>query len=530
VVALVTVVLGTGSAFAALYPTVESRLPFARSVASTPALLALTGPAFDLTSIGGLVAWRVGSLGAVLIALMGIFAVVRHTRADEEAGRLELVGSGVVGRRAPLTAALVTVFGASAIIGLLVAGGLVGMGMPAAGALALGLGLASCGCMFAAIAGVTAQLTENGRLASGMAGGLLALSFLLRAAGDSSGASGLSWLSWVSPMGWTQQVRPFAGERWWVFGLVAGFVVVLLAAAYVLVGRRDIGAGLLPQRLGPAKAAPGLRSPLALAWRLHRGALLGWAAGFAVFGAVLGALAEGVADLLKGNPQLERFLEAAGGAGGIVDTYLSSTLGILGLVASAYAVQATLRLRSEETGLRAEPVLATRTSRIQWAASHLVVAAFGTTVILLAGGPAGRRPPRPRPRAAARLPGGPGRTPGRSHAGQPARCAGPGRDRGGAVRAGPRPDRGGVGSSGLLPVVGAARPHVEAEPFRDGPLALHARPQAPRQHPFAGPARRPDRRCAPARRCRPCRFPLPRRRLTGVSASSGRLGAGPATT
>lgn len=386
VVALVLVTLGSAAAFAALYPTVESRLPFARSVESAPALLALTGPAFDLTSTGGLVAWRVGSLGAVLIGLMGLFTVVRHTRADEEAGRLELVGSGVVGRRAPLTAALVTSFGASGAVGLLVAGGLVGMGLPPAGAVALGLALASSGWMFAVIAAVTAQLTENGRLASGMAGGLLALSFLLRAGGDSAGDSGLKWLSWLSPIGWTQQVRPFAGERWWVFGLVTALVAVLLAAAYVLVGRRDIGAGLLPQRLGPARARPGLRSPLALAWRLQRGAMVGWTAGFAVFGAALGAVAEGVADLLKGNPQLERFFEAAGGAKGIVDTYLASTLGILGLVASAYAVQATLRLRSEETGLRAEPVLATRASRIRWAASHLVVAAFGTAVVLLAAG------------------------------------------------------------------------------------------------------------------------------------------------
>jgi ABC-2 type transport system permease protein len=105
-----------------------------------------------------------------------------------------------------------------------------------------------------------------------------------------------------------------------------------------------------------------------------------------VFGGALGALAQGVADLLKGNPQLERFLEATGGARAIVDTYLASTLGILGLAASAYAVQATLRLRSEETGLRAEPVLATRAGRIRWAMSHLVIAASGTAVLLLAGG------------------------------------------------------------------------------------------------------------------------------------------------
>jgi polyether ionophore transport system permease protein len=385
-VALAGLTLGTASAFVKLYPTAASRQQFGVTIARSPALLALTGPAFDLSSIGGLVAWRLGGLGAVLVALMSLFAVIRHTRAEEEAGRLELVGSGMVGRRAPLTAGLIVAFGAAGIVGILVAAGLVGMGLPATGAVALGLAFASAGWMFAAIAAVAAQLTENGRTATGIAGGVLAVSYLLRAMGDSAGDSGPSWLSWLSPIGWTQQVRPFAGERWWVFGLAGALVVVLLGTAYALVARRDIGAGLLPPRLGPAEADPGLRSPLALAWRLQRGALAGWAAGFVVFGAAVGAVAQGVGDLLEGNPQLERILESVGGSKGIVDAYLASVLGLLGVVASAYAVQATLRLRSEETAQRAEPVLATRTGRIEWASSHLVLAAAGTAVILAAAG------------------------------------------------------------------------------------------------------------------------------------------------
>ena len=39
---------------------------------------------------------------------MAILLVVRHTRAEEETGRAELVGAGVVGRHAPLAAALIT--------------------------------------------------------------------------------------------------------------------------------------------------------------------------------------------------------------------------------------------------------------------------------------------------------------------------------------------------------------------------------------------------------------------------------------
>ena len=57
-------------------------------------------------SLGAVTAWRYGIWAAIFAALMAIFLVVRHTRADEEAGRLELVGSAAVGRLAALTAAL----------------------------------------------------------------------------------------------------------------------------------------------------------------------------------------------------------------------------------------------------------------------------------------------------------------------------------------------------------------------------------------------------------------------------------------
>ena len=43
----------------------------------------------------------------------------------------------------------------------------------------------------------------------------------LIAVGDVSGQAGPSWLSWASPIGWGQQMRPYADERWWVLGLVA---------------------------------------------------------------------------------------------------------------------------------------------------------------------------------------------------------------------------------------------------------------------------------------------------------------------
>src|SRR5204863_181177 len=76
-------------------------------------------------SLGGLTTWKVGLTELILAAVMSMLTVVRHTRTEEETGRLELIGATVVGRYAPLTAALLTAVLANVAAALLVALGLV---------------------------------------------------------------------------------------------------------------------------------------------------------------------------------------------------------------------------------------------------------------------------------------------------------------------------------------------------------------------------------------------------------------------
>ena len=49
-----------------------------------------------LGSIGAISAWRVMAVGTSLVGLMAVFTVIRRTRADEEAGRAELLPGGLV--------------------------------------------------------------------------------------------------------------------------------------------------------------------------------------------------------------------------------------------------------------------------------------------------------------------------------------------------------------------------------------------------------------------------------------------------
>ena len=382
VVGFALLVIGVAAAVPGTYPGAQARQAFASETAGNPTEIMTLGPIFD-SSIGGITAWRVRGWVALGIGLAGMLTLIRHTRVEEESGRRELLGSTVVGRDAPLTAALLVTFGASLVLSALIAAGLIGLRLPIAGSIALGLSIAAAGWMFAAIAAVFAQLTQSAGAARGLAGGVLTLFYVIRAVGD---AGGPSWVSWVSPFGWTENVQPFANERWWPFALVLGFVLVLVVSAYALAARRDMGAGLLPERPGRATASPALRSPLALAWRLHRGTLLAWTVGAAVFGALLGEVAQIASNQINASPQLHSLIVRMGNNASPVDGFFALLIYLLGQVIAGYAIQATLRLRSEEVGMRADPVLTTPVGRLRWASSHLFFAAIGPAIVLAALG------------------------------------------------------------------------------------------------------------------------------------------------
>ena len=71
---------------------------------ASPAQRALYGNVYG-DSLGATGIWKAGMFH-VLIAVAVILTMIRHTRADEETGRTELIDSTAVGRYANLTAAL----------------------------------------------------------------------------------------------------------------------------------------------------------------------------------------------------------------------------------------------------------------------------------------------------------------------------------------------------------------------------------------------------------------------------------------
>ncbi|MEW1599917.1 ABC transporter permease [Streptomyces sp. NPDC093808] len=386
VLALSLGTLATANSFRTLYDDPQERANAVRSMDS-PAGLAMSGPRhyLDDYGFGSMLSHQMLGFTAVLVGLMSVLIVTRHTRAEEETGRAELVRSAVVGRHAHLAAALSVAVLANLALALLLALGLAGLGLEGvgpAGSLLYGLAHAAAGLVFAAVAAVTAQITAHARGASGTALAVVGVAYVLRAAGDSGENDALSWLS---PIGWVQRSYPYVDDRWWPLLLCLVLAAALAAAGFVLSTRRDVGAGLRPERLGPPTASAALTTSSGFALRLHRGMLAGFGAGLFLMGAMYGSITGDAEDMLKDIDQVREALERIGGAG-VAESFASMVMVVLAVVAAVYVVMAALRPRSEETAGRAEPLLATGLSRTRWAGGHLAVAMGGGTFVLLLAG------------------------------------------------------------------------------------------------------------------------------------------------
>lgn len=340
-------------------------------------VVAMYGRVHDLSSVGGIGANKIAMLDMIALAFLVIAIVRRHTRADEELGRIELLGATPKVRSSALRAAVLVAVITSVVCGLVTDVCLQLGGWPAFGSMMLGLAQVGVGLSFAAIAAVAMQLSASTRTCSLWAYGAVALAFLLRMIGDVEWNTGLAFLSWLSPLGWAQQVRPYDGDRGWVLALPLLFCVLGLAVASKLNAGRDLAGGLLAIR--PGRAAGRIGSASGLAWRLQRTSLLGWLVIYLLFGALSGGISGSMSGFV--NSSDEHLLRSMGGAGHLSDLYLTLVNALAAFGAAAYGVSSVLQLRAEETQGRLEPVLAAPVSRWRFAWSHLWIALAGPALL-----------------------------------------------------------------------------------------------------------------------------------------------------
>ncbi|QNN53776.1 ABC transporter permease [Nocardioides mesophilus] len=380
VLSLVGITYVSANAVVGTYDTPAEILSYARNIGSSPATIAFDGPPVALETIQGILVYETSLTVLLGVSLMAIFTVVRHTRAEEEVGRTELLASTVVGRHAATAAAMFVAVAASVLVGLGVTVSVLPHSFGTNAALLYGASVAALGTVFAAIASVAAQLLGHARTARGVSLSGLGVAFALRALGDVNDNA----LVWLSPMGWSQQVRATEANRWWPLLLSVVFSAGLVVLAGALTVRRDIGSGVLPDRPGPGSAGRSLSTPLGLAWRLQRGSVLAWGVALLLFGMLFGSVSKEVQNMVADNPTLAQYFERTGG--NITDAYFSTALLLMGIASAGFAVGSALRLHTEEGAGRLEPVLAGAVTRTRAMLTPLLITVGGSALLVLAGG------------------------------------------------------------------------------------------------------------------------------------------------
>ena len=355
------------------YPTLADRMAFARTFAGNDAIRLFYGYPYHVVTTGGYTAWRVGGTLALAAAAFGVLAAVRALRTEEEAGRAEIVLAGVVSRKVSFTCSMIAIAWGTAVLWVAEFVGFLIGGLPLGGSAYLALATASVVLVFVGIGAVVSQLASSRRTALALGIGVAALFWLLRVVSDI--VAGATWVRWTTPLGWAEELRPFAGPHSLVLLLPAVATVALLLVAARMSRTRDVGTGLVPTEDTARPSSRLLSSPTALALRRQRGILAAWMFGVAAFAAVLGAISTSVSAAgISSNLQKDF---AKFGSGSIVTPvgYLSFVFIVFIFAMCLFACSQMGFARQEESDQQLETLLAQPMSRHGWLGGRLLLAA-----------------------------------------------------------------------------------------------------------------------------------------------------------
>jgi ABC-2 type transport system permease protein len=366
------------------YPTASDRLAFAHSFASNGALRLFYGYPYSPLSVSGYSAWRVGGTLAILAAIFGVLAAVRALRAEEDAGRMELVLAGAVGRRTAYLAAMSAVAMSALILWLAESAGFIAGGLPAGGSAYLALATVSVVPVFVGVGALASQLAPTRRIAIELGSAVVGLSLLLRVIADTS--SGVGWLRWTTPLGWAEELRPFTGAQPIVLLLPAAASALLLALAARIAAWRDIGTGLLPARDTAAPRLKLLSSPTAQALRSERASMIVWTSSIGAFAFILGMVSASISSAGISKSVQREIAKLGSGSIQTPSGYLAFVFIFFILAVSLFACAQIGAARHEEADGRLETLFSLPVSRGGWLGGRLLLATCGAVTISVVAG------------------------------------------------------------------------------------------------------------------------------------------------
>jgi ABC-2 type transport system permease protein len=365
------------------YPDDASRERLA-AIADTGAVRMLQGVPRAVDTVGGFVVWDAGWFLSLIVAIWAMLATTRLLRAEEDKGHADVVlAAPVTATRVLLSSVAVVTAGALAF-GLTAGLTLTLLGVPAGGSFLFGLGLAGVGVTTVAVAALASQLFEVRRRAVAATSTMLGLAFVLRMVGNSE--DGREGLLVATPFGWVDRLQPFAGDRW--AGLLLFLVVPVLLVALAVRERsvRDTGASRFAGSDTRSPRSALLSGPVAFGWRLTSGLLLAWAAGLALFGAVMGSLVGSVVDFFEDDSFRETLEQFGYDVSDPVGAFLALMAVFFALIFAMYIAWRIGALRQEEGSERLEHLLVRGVVRSRWLAASAALSLLAAALVVLATG------------------------------------------------------------------------------------------------------------------------------------------------
>lgn len=385
-IAIIGLVIAVAFVFENAYGVDGERQAMAETM-KNPAMIAMVGKGYGIDdyTLGAMMAHQMLLFTAIAVAIMSILFVVRHTRADEEAGRIELILSFPTGRLANLQATVVVGFGINVLLAVFLSFGLAVLqieSMDLSGSLVFGAAIGATGIIFTAITAIFAQLSENARGATGYALLVLGLAYLVRAIGD----VGNETISWMSPLGWILESRAYVENHWGPLLLTVVVALLLTGLAFYLNAIRDLESGFLPSRPGRRHASFMLQNPFGLLLRIQRTGLTAWAIGMFIFGASYGSVMGDLESFFAENEMFQQLIHSEVSGFSMTEQFITMLMSVLAMIGAVPVLMAMLKLIGEERKGRTEHLLSRVVSRYELMFSAFLISFLASVVMLSLSG------------------------------------------------------------------------------------------------------------------------------------------------
>ena len=352
-----------------------------------PAMISMVGPTPVVSgdyTIGAMYSNMMLLFCGLFAMIISVLHVTSHTRKEEDLGLTELIRSFRVGRQANSLAVMIEVIIINMVLALII--GVIMMSfradsVTAQGSLLFGASVGSAGIIGGSIALLMAQLMPSSSGATGAALSVVGLLYILRAGSDVSNAS----LSKINPLGWTYLTYPFTENNWHFLLYSIMFVLVIMIIAFILEGRRDMGAGYLPERQGRGEAKSSLLSVHGLLLKVNKGVMIGWLITFFVLGVAYGSIYGDMESFVESNDLISQMFAHAGYS--LEESFTGMIMMIMIMLVAVLPIVIVNKLFGEETRRHLSQIYATRVTKGQLYWTTLVLAAIaGVAGIFLAAG------------------------------------------------------------------------------------------------------------------------------------------------